>query len=162
MADAIRVEGLQQAVDLANRMKEVGDKEIIPTLRRELNAGTKDTRRQIRDRIRSELPHAGGLDRWAGTMPSMSTHIERDRASVKLRLSKRGHDLAAMNRTGLVRHPLFGNRKRWYETRIPSHWFETAVQSTDTDALRRRVFEAVEHAVTESVMRHGATPGGGA
>ena len=160
MADQVRIDGAEQMVDLARRMREVGDREIIPALRREITAGTRDTRRKVRDRIRATLPQEGGLNRWAGTMPSMSTHIERDRASVKLRLTKRGHDLEAMNR-GTVRHPLFGNRRHWYTTRVPAHWFEDAVESADIDTLAARVFAAVEHAVTEAVTRHGASDGGG-
>lgn len=151
MTDDVKITGTEDVVDLARALKRLGDTTIIPTLRREINASTKDERRAIRDAIRgSQLPQRGGLAAWVARTPSMSTKVERDRASIKLKLQRRGHDLEAINR-GRLRRLVFGHHP-WVTQEVSAHWWERAVeprahdvQTHVAEALSRAVERAVEH-----------------
>lgn len=153
MVDEVRVSGAEDLVQLGKTLKALGDKTILPTLRRELNADTKEQRRKIRDRIRtgSGLPQRGGLAKWLAGTPATSTHVERDRASIKLKLSKRGHDIAAANR-GRLRHPVFG-RRPWVTQDIASGWWESAAEP-EVEELARKVADAVDRAVQRAVEQY--------
>lgn len=156
MVDEITVSGADKLVDLGQRLKAAGgDKgkdSILATMRREINADTKTLRQNTQRRIRATLPQRGGLNVWAGGLPATSVKIERDRASVKVVLSKRGHDLVAMNRRGVVRHPLWGNRRKWFSTSIPADFYEAAV-APEAEALIKTVSEAIGRAVDRSMMK---------
>lgn len=146
----IQIEGGQQLVDLGARLRAMGDKTIVPAFRRQMNAGTKDLRKRARDRIRVQLPHRGGLDKWAGTMPSTSVRVERDRASVKVALQKRGHDLKAMDK-GIVRHPTFGHRP-WKSQRIGAGWWSAAIEP-EADSFFATLNDAVARAISDAATK---------
>lgn len=155
MADDITVTGAEQLVDAGRRLKAAGDKGkdgVLATMRREINAETKPLRQNAQRRIRSALPQRGGLAKWAGGLPATSVKVERDRASVKIRLDKRGHDLASMNRRGIARHPLYGNRRRWFGTSVPQGFYEDAV-APEASALGERVGAAIGRAVERTVSK---------
>jgi hypothetical protein len=51
-------------------------------------------------------------------------------------------DVAAVNR-GVLRHPLFGNRKHWSNTRVTPGWF-TRAAADHTDTVRRELLKALD------------------
>lgn len=155
MADDITITGADELVAVGRRLKAAGDKGkdgVLATMRREINAETKPMRQAAKRRIQSALPQRGGLAKWAGGLPSASVKVERDRASVKVRLDKRGHDLASMNRRGIARHPVFGNRKVWASTDVPRGFFEDSV-TPEARELRDKVSTAIGRAVERTAMK---------
>lgn len=157
MADDFTITGAEDLVEAGRRLKKAGDKGrdgVLATMKREINADTKQMRKAAQTRIRAALPQRGGLSKWAGALPSTSVRVERDRASVKVRLDKRGHDLASMNRRGVARHPLYGNRKRWFGTDVPKGFYEDSVRP-EAEAMSRTVSEAIGRAVERTAMKGG-------
>lgn len=153
--DDFTVTGADELIDVGKRLRRVGDKGrdgVMATMRREINAETKPMRRQARDRIVGALPRSGGLNKWVGRLPTASVRVERDRASVKVVLNRRGHDLQAMNRRGLVRHPLYGNRAHWYSTPVPRGFYEDAV-APEAREMVARVADAIGRAVERTVAK---------
>lgn len=147
---------IERAQQLAAALRDLGDRETIPALRRALRTETKDARIRIRNRIRQALPKRGGLNKWVGRTPRLESKFMPKATSVKLTLARTDHDLAQMNRGGFVRHPLFANRKRWFVTRLPSgpHWWEKATDP-ELATLRERVAVAVDQTVSAAMTKYG-------
>lgn len=138
---------------LAAAMKGLGDKTIMPSLRKSMTAETKKARRSIRDRIRKDvgLPRRGGLNKWLGGTPGMVSELRPGRASIRLKLGKGKHDLKQLD-AGIARHPVFGHRKRWANTSIPDGWWEKAVEPAAEelfDITGRQVSAAAEAAMNK-------------
>lgn len=158
----VKIEGTERLISLGKTLRELGDKGkdgVLPTLRRSINQDTKEARRRIRDtiRTRSGLPQSGGLAKWAGRMPSTSTHVQSDRASITLKLAKRGHDFVSLDK-GEDRHPVWGNRKVWVSQSVASGWWEKAVRP-EADAMFDQVQKDIDAAVLRAIDKFGR--GGG-
>jgi hypothetical protein len=94
----------------------------------------------------------------AGTLPAAGGFAERVQgADFRVRLmggrnpgvritvnAKSGKpvDVAAVDRTGNVRHPLFGNRHSWHTTKAPAGWFTKPAEATAPD-VRKDLEQAV-------------------
>lgn len=114
-------------------------------IRRTLTKATKPLRTQIRDAARDRLPKAGGLNKWAAVMPGLLTDFRPDTQSVKIRDSKRGHDLKSIDE-GRVRHPLYGDKNHWYQQAVAPGFF------TDTVAARSPEVAAVVRTELEKYL----------
>jgi hypothetical protein len=91
------------------------------------------------------LPSRGGLDqRVAGA--TFRTQLKGGRnPGVRVTARERSGrpvDLNAIDRTGRIRHPLFGNRKRWFTTKAPAGWFTTAAAAA-AEGARKDIEDAV-------------------
>ena len=141
---------------LAAAMKGLGDKTIMPSLRKSMTAATKKARRSIRDRIRKDvgLPRRGGLNRWLGGTPGVVSELRPGRASIRLKLGKGKHDLKQLD-AGIARHPVFGHRKRWANTSIHDGWWEKAVEPVGEQLLETTARE-VAVAVDEARKKYGS------
>jgi hypothetical protein len=58
-------------------------------------------------------------------------------------------DLNSIDRTGNVRHPLYGNRRHWYATRAPAGWFTTP--ATQAAEAARDDIEAAVTAIEKEI-----------
>ena len=105
---------------------------------------TKKTRTRIRDAARDDLPKGGGLNKWAARMPTISVRLYGRQTGVRIRLSRKGADMKGLNR-GIARHPVFGNRKVWRNTRVAVRWFDRAVQR-DKKRLMKELTTAISTA----------------
>jgi hypothetical protein len=78
----------------------------------------------------------GALGRWvAGTRVTMSVRDRGRTAGVRFTGSRKSErnesDLKRLNDQGRVRHPLYGNRKHWYQQTVAAHWFDLAFARMD-------------------------------
>lgn len=113
---------------LARDLKKVG----ATGLRRELYAGLGRASKPIREAIikkaRQELPSSGGLNERVATskITAKAVPSRRGRApSIRFMAEERSNkpiDVYALN-VGKLRHPLFGNRRHWYQQRVKPGWF---------------------------------------
>lgn len=147
---------IEQARQLAEIMRKFGDKDLIPALRRELTASTKEARVRVRNRIREELPHRGGLNKWVGKAPTASSKILPHKASVTIRLGQKKHDLYQLNERGIARHPLFNLRKHWFTTYLPvgDHWWEASFDP-EIPEIRQHVDDGIAAAIEAAMDMYG-------
>lgn len=128
-------------------LRDAGTKEMRTRLRKIMAEETKPLRKAIKQSAIDELPAKGGLNKWAASMPAQNTDFRERSAGVRIRMSKKGHDLAALNR-GRLRHPLFGNRKHWYTQTIATGFFTKPIEK-DGDELKARIKVAIEKYMDE-------------
>ncbi len=128
----------------AKELDKAGKRELRSTLRKIISTETKPARIELREATRAALPKKGGLSRWAGKMPALSIHESGPSIGASIKLSRKGHDMEALNR-GRIRHPLFGNRKHWYVEGGESGWW---------DAARKRIEPQVRQAVSEGIQKY--------
>ena len=132
-------------------LKAAGQREMRSAIRKAVTEETKPTRRKIKQSALDNLPQTGGLNRWVARMPSADTDFRERSAGVKIRMTKRGHDLAAINR-GRVRRPLFGNRSAWYTQTVEPNFFTRPIEE-DSAALRVRITDALDKVMAEMARK---------
>lgn len=140
---------LRKAEKKANLLAAKG---IQNALRKEVRGATKATRYKIRDEVRAQLPKRGGLNKWAGKVPSISVNTQGKRQGVKIKLTRRGADMQALNR-GVARHPVFGNRRVWANTTVPNKWFDKAA-----DKDKGRLVSEMEKGISAAIEKEWRKP----
>lgn len=151
MPSARRVGGNFQRASKA--LKAAGDKQ----LRRELHKGVKKAARpligQAKAAARQQLPKAGGLNkRVAGSPMRTKVSTGRNRYGVRIEVvGVRGRAARASNR-GMIRHPVYGNRERWVNQRVPKGWFDSTMRAS-APAVRKEVQAAIDRTLREIVRR---------
>ena len=117
---------------LAGRLKDIGD----AGLQRELNKAINDAARPLLTEIQTGLPdHLP--DPYAAVLSedlrlSLSQRTADRNPGVTLRATTRGiggrRRIRRLNDTGVLWHPLFGNRRRWYgqTSHVKAGWFTDA------------------------------------
>lgn len=113
----VELQGADDVDALVRRIRTHADSKA---LRKELMSGlnhvTKSVREDMRASIGPSLPSRGGLAALVMAKASLTTTAASGRnAGVRIRVRGRkgGGDIGRMNRTGIVRHPVFGNRGAW-------------------------------------------------
>lgn len=126
-----KVTGADDFLKLSKGLKRSGNK----PLRAKLNAGLKDTTRTLIPKAQQALADGLPADlraRGANVKQVVQVRTGADPGvRIAVRYGKRGRGLGASNarlanRAGLIRHPVFGNRERWVNTRVPRarDWFD--------------------------------------
>lgn len=125
-----KVEGADQLKVLAAELK-VADRALLLAMRRNIRAAAKPAGPAVQAHEREVLPKTGGLNEWIASTPVGTRILTGPRsAGVRLVQSKKGrakpHDLAKLNETGEIRHPVYG---RWVagmpsQTGLPTHFWE--------------------------------------
>lgn len=123
-------------------MRAAGMKEMKPALRKIVTEETKPTRKKIKQSALDTLPQKGGLNKFAAITPQGKADFRPKYASIKIRAEKRGHDLRSLNK-GRLRHPLFGNRRKWYQQDIAPGFFDKPIND-DAAELKRRIIGAMD------------------
>lgn len=127
-------------------------------LSRELRAGQRKAVRPLQPAVRSSalavLPKRGAYNATMARSVKVSTRIGITAGTVSVRVYATGktdlRDLVAVN-NGILRHPLFGDRKRWHLTRVPRGFVDKPF-----DALQERIVAESNDAigrVLESIAR---------
>lgn len=137
----LRVQGAQQFRDLALRCK-AADKALMTELRKGVGKAVRPLGEQIRAEVPAAMP--------SGYAPVLSRSL-RHRVSTRTGVANFGVSLTtfaegksdrrrvvAMDR-GSLRHPLFGNRNRWYATRVRPGFWSRPVEDGKDDAVRGAV-----------------------
>ena len=126
---------------VAKALKSAGTKELRAKIRKAMSEETKPTRKAVKQSALDNLPKKGGLNKWAAKVPNANTDFRPKSAGIRIRIAKKGHDMAALNR-GRLRHPLFGDRKHWYTQAIAPGFFTKPIEN-DGPALKARLLVAI-------------------
>lgn len=146
------VRGAEQFRELGRRLKEAGDEGGV--LRRELLRSIRDATELLPEEIVASalntLPRRGGLAaRVAASKISRSTKLTGARAGVKITAENKDH-INVMDQ-GFVRHPLFGNRSRWYREAVKPGWWSKPIEARGPRA--KELIEEAMQKTKESIER---------
>lgn len=144
MADDIRVTGQENFRQLARRLRAQG--ETGKGLRRQLNKALDLAARPlIADVKRAEdllLPQRGGLARQVSSSP-----VTVSKTMTGIRLRQRGktiQNLTGEDR-GVIRHPVFGNRKVWVSQKVTAGtWTDTLNNTRNVHLVRAEMLKAMD------------------
>jgi len=138
----IIVTGAEEFGVLARRLKEAGDKDLRKELYAGLNRSVKPLRQDVKMAASEQLPHRGGFADLIQSELKVTARKRATRNPAIFLLGKAGaRDVASVNR-GRLRHPLYGNRRRWYNTSVrPGFWTKTL--EGDAPRVRVELIEAI-------------------
>ncbi|SRR6266508_3324220 len=121
----VRVTGAQELREVVRDLRVVGDKDLKRELYRALNRAVKPLKADVKAEVPRRMPakYAAVL----GKSMKLASSIRTGRtAAVTIKASAKGkvenRDVRALDR-GILRHPLFGNRRKWYTTHIKPGFF---------------------------------------
>jgi hypothetical protein len=138
----VKVTGADALARLSRDLKDAGEKDLRRELLRGIQRAAKPAREAAKTAARNELPRRGGLnDRVAASKFTARTRTGGKNPGVRI-TGKGELDLPALDR-GRLRHPLFGNRRRWYEQRIDAGWFTKAMEDL-APQIRRELLKAID------------------
>lgn len=147
MSSDFRVEGLEKLRTIAHDLRAIDERKLI---RKEFNASLrKDLGEALQPHTSAaalaRLPQRGGL----------AALVAKSRVTVKVNSSSHkwaGVDVVAGRKgsgaggadKGDVRHPLFGDRERWYGTKTAKWWFTQTVNAHMDDIVAPIVDKALQ------------------
>ncbi|HWU31444.1 MAG TPA: hypothetical protein VN108_01150 [Marmoricola sp.] len=112
--------GRTKLADVQRKMEKAARGEVKTQLRKALVNESKPLRREIVAAEKEYLPK--GMQKKYVPMPALTFAVKGDVIEVGLRQRKTGSDMKSLNR-GIIRHPLFGNKKFWFVKNInPGMW----------------------------------------
>jgi hypothetical protein len=130
----LTIKGAEELDVLAKRIKQHGDKNLRKELLRGIREGTKGTKAKIKANAMSELPGRGGLARRvAGSKFATKTRTTSKVTSIRITAAN-AYEVKKMN-AGMLRHPVYGNRKKWVSQTIKAGWFTDPIEA-DAPAIR--------------------------
>ena len=142
---SVEIDGTEQLSDLAKRLRVAGRKDLQKELGKALNRATKAPRAEIRRRAAETLPRRGGLAERVA-----KSRLSARRRGDGVRISDRGNlDLPAIDR-GVVRHPVFGDRKTWVRQQVKPKFFTAPLEDAaphirrDVEAAMRVIAKQIE------------------
>ncbi len=101
-----------------------GDKGLRREVNREMGRTTAPYRRAARAGALQVLPHRGGLAEHVAATARITTRVTTSGPGVGVRITGASRDnLRRMDEEGLVRHPVWGDRKNWVLERVHRGWF---------------------------------------
>jgi len=133
-----------------------GRKEIVNEMRKEFRQGVPPLRKRIRANAISMLPARGGFGQWVARAAVTIRFRDAGRdAGLKVRVSRKAGDgdkadLDQLDKTGRIRHPLYGNRRFWFGQQVAALFFTTA---WDAAEWRDRAEQAMDRATAK--IRNG-------
>lgn len=157
MVADFEVRGVDDFLRLSKALKQAGDKELRKALHKGMQQATKPLQTKAARELSAALP--GPLKaRGAAVKQVAKVKTGRDPGvTVGVQYGRRGRGLGAsnarmVNRTGQVRHPVFGNRERWANTRVGGQgWFDRTYERGASEI--RGELEQVMEDVAEQVVR---------
>jgi hypothetical protein len=140
--------GSAQLAALAVRLKATGDKGLRVELLRGLKAGAEPLVEKVAEAARSQLPKGGGLNEQVAGQ-KVKVQVRTGARTAGVRMTTTAPDTKQTD-AGFVRHPVYGNRKKWVTQKIPAAvgwWSKTladgglAVQPELTATMERVALE---------------------
>src|SRR6266700_6098635 len=124
----VTTRGADKLTRLGRALKDAGDKDLQRELRRAMQRGGKPLKDAARKGALERLPKRGGLaERVASSKFGVRTSTAGKGASVRI-IGRSGYDLQGMDE-GLIRHPVWGNRKKWVSETVKPGWFSDAEEA---------------------------------
>jgi len=167
MVQNVRVIGTGQLLELSARLRRAGHENIRSSLQRRTRRAAEPLRNDLQDTIRRlDIRSKGRVAGKRGgpsptTRPMRATIAEAVRISVRTtgdpgarvwvdkgRLPTDLRRMPDVINSGRIRHPVFGNRRRWAEQSANPGWWDKTVRA-HTDRITREV-----ERVADDVRRH--------
>ena len=138
MAD-LEIRGADTFARVSKALKRAGDKELRKELYAGINRATKPMRAEAKKSAERNLPRTGGLNKRVAR--ARLTTRRRTGKNPGISIVAKGMDQLALMDRGYVRHPVFGNRKRWSTQPIPDAegWFTTPMEDGAPQARKEIV-----------------------
>lgn len=152
MASGFTITAMKDVQRAHAKIDRLAQNKMQAALNKSLRAATKDTRKALKQAPVDALPKRGGLNKWAARTPTVRIHIRGREQGVHIKMTKRGHDLRALNR-GRARHPVFGNRKVWVTQTVQSGWWDAA-----TNKEGPRIVNEVMDTLSAAIEKEWRTP----
>lgn len=114
--------------------------------------------RTVIDKGSDEMPESGGMrERMKNARARVTVSLLGKRVSVSIPIkTEEGYAIRAIDRTGEIRHPVYGNRKVWRTTRVKQHAY-TDVFKESAPAVRKTTAMAIQEALDE-IAREASSP----
>jgi len=130
--------------EFAAKLKEA-PKEIQREIRAELRTVSKELGAEVLEAGAEQMPQGGGLAGYLLARSRVGVSITGIRMELALGVPKKSL-IALLDRTGVVRHPVFGNREAWANNSVPPKtWTEAFLKRGDEVA--ERIAPALERAM---------------
>lgn len=115
----LNVRGAEELDKVARVLTEKGNSAALKRrMSKALRAGADPIKREQAENLASRLPKRGGAAATIGGESRITVRTSYTKATVDIVDSWKGHSMPAIDR-GVLRHPVFGNRKRWSNTKVP-------------------------------------------
>lgn len=142
------------------KLDRIARRKLEAAITKGLRASTKDVRRKLKEAPLDALPKRGGLNRWVARTPTVRYRNVGNHQGVSIKITRRGHDLYALER-GRLRHPVFygdkaraQDRKRvWVNQSVPSGWWKRKKKAVEPEALR-----AIEKTISQAITSEWRKP----
>lgn len=163
MAQSIRVIGTGQLLELSSRLRRAGHENVRASFQRRIRRAAEPLRSDLQDTIRGlDIRSQGRSSGKRGgpsptTRPLRATIAEAIRISVRTggnpgarvwvdrdRLPSDLRNMPNVINTGRIRHPVFGNRRRWAQQSATPLWWDKTVR-----AHQPRITREVERVVDD-------------
>jgi hypothetical protein len=144
VAVGVEIRGAEQLVALSKRLTAMGQSGLRDELRRGLRDAAKPAGPAVRRAALDTLPKKGGLNRRVADQ--VSPVVKDMPAGVRLILDRGSRTIDR----GTVRHPVFGDRKRWVNEHVhPGFWTGTLSEmALDFDRGMQKVLDRIERKVS--------------
>jgi hypothetical protein len=119
---------------------------VVNEIRREMRKPLPQLRKDIRRIAIAKLPASGGLGAWVAQSRVTIQFKDRGRsAGLRVKVSRKsGRGKAALDdldKSGRIRHPLYGNRRHWYGQAAASGFFTEAWDQAKWIELADKAFD---------------------
>ena len=130
--------------------REANGRSIVNDMAEEIRRAGPAIRAEVRAHMLATLPKRGGLNLWAARAP-VRINVRRGLNSAGVtvtvgRNSQTGRaDFKGLD-AGMVRHPFYGNRKRWYANGVTPGSISEGITEEGRQVLEQAVLDAAERA----------------
>lgn len=163
MVRDIRVVGTGQLIELQRRLRRAGHENIRQSMQRRIRRAAEPLRDELQDTIRGLNISSQGRGAGKRGGPSPTTRPLRATIAQAIRISVRTggspgarvwvdkgrlppdlRNMPDVINTGRIRHPVFGNRRRWAQQTVTPLWWDKTVR-----AHQSRITREVERVVDD-------------
>jgi hypothetical protein len=140
---------------VARHLRVAGELDLRKDLTDAVTASVKDIPKQIRDGLRPRLPdpYADTLNADLSITVSKRYSASNPGVTVRARTkSAKARKLRQLDR-GVLKHPLFGNRRKWYTQAVTPGWF-TGPAGDAKSRARVEIVAAMDRVTAEAMRRH--------
>jgi hypothetical protein len=136
--------------------------EQLATLRKVLESAATDLDRRLvahgmvtakavtgatQESARRTLPRRGGLGRRVAAAKVTTKRYKAPRAGGVKVIATSEDSLRLIDRKGVIRHPVFGNRDVWVTQKVPAHWHTRPSEAVGAKVGARELIKAVDEVV---------------
>ena len=150
MSDFFEVRGAGDFDRFAKALKAAGRTDLRKEMFKAFRAAAKPLIAASRQEARRRLPSSGGLAEQVAKEPQRVQIRTGRHAGVRIAVGKKRGGARTANR-GVVRHPVFGNRKVWVSQKVTPGWFDDPMRE-GAPLVRRKLEQAIEN-VADRVVK---------